>query len=423
MLFAPSTVVASLYGPLAGSQSRVLTIGVLVLGSLLLAAGFVTLGYSVLAARRRRRREPMRAALRGELLDRLYGRDEPAWDAWVTGLSAAERDELESVLDVYLRELDGRDAEKLAGLGRALGINERARREIAAGDYWDRSHALVWLALLRDAPDRDLLRAHCTETARERAAAARVLYAAGTDDCATTGVDLLLRDDPDPFSVFGVDTLYRVTEDDPSPFFERAAADFATWPPALQRQALLVVRHLTTVVGGADLSWVVAALSSADPSVRTAAWRALGAYGWNRRLRDAIDLDAIPDEPAPAVRADAYRALGVWGDATALGAIEAAGTVDPDPRAQVAAAETLVAQRGPDAVPAPSDPSQHSAGVAGDQSTDAVADPSAPDPETPAPAVPPFDVARGWAAEHARFDRLARDISRDRERLYDEVRG
>lgn len=249
-----------------------------------------------------------------------------------------------------------------------------------------------------------------------------MLYAAGTDDCATTGVDLLLRDDPDPFSVFGVDTLYRVAEGDPSPFFERAAADFPTWEPALQRQALLVVRHLTTVVGGADFSWVVSALSSAESSVRAAAWRALGAYGWNRRLRDAIDLDAIPDEPVPAVRADAYRALGVWGDETALTAIEAAGTVDPDARAQIAAAETLVAQRGPDAIPAAGELSRATEGAA-DARTLVDADSPAPGAETSAPAVPPFDVAWGWAAEHARFDRLARDISRDRERLYDEVRG
>jgi hypothetical protein len=364
----------------------------------------------------------MRAALRGELLDRLHGRDEPGWDAWVAGLSAAERDELESVLDVYLRELDGRDAEQLAGLGRALGIDERSRRHIADGGYWDRSHALVWLALLRDAPDRGLLRAHCTETPRERAAAARVLDAAGADDCATTGVDILLRDDPGPFSVFGVDTLYRVAEGDPSPFFERAAADFAAWPPALQRQVLLVVRHLTTVVGGADLSWVVGALSSPDRNVRAAAWRALGAYGWNRRLRDAVDLDLIPDEPAPAVRADAYRALGVWGDAAALAAIDAAGPVDPDALAQVAAAETLVAQRGPDAAPEASEPPRP-VDRAADARPRPGAEPTAPDAETSAPAVPPFEIAWDWAAEHSRFDRLARDISEDRERLYDEVRG
>nr|WP_241431553.1 HEAT repeat domain-containing protein [Halorubrum distributum] len=422
MPLAFQTAAASVYVPATDAQSRALALAVVVLGSLLVAAAVITLGYSAFAARRRRRREPMRAELRSELLDRLYGRGDPAWDEWVAGRSAAERDELESVLDVYLRELDGRDAATLAGLGRALGLAERSRRHVAEGDYWARSHALVWLALLRDAPDRDLLRAHCTETPRERAAAARVLYAAGTDDCATTGVDLLLRDDPVPFSVFGVDTLYRVAERDPGPFFDRAAADFATWPPALQRQVLLVVRHLTTVVGGADLSWVVAALSSPDSSVRAAAWRALGAYGWNRRLRDAVDLEAIPDEPAPAVRADAYRALGVWGDAPALAAVEAAGTVDPDTRAQVTAAETLVAQRGPGAVPATSD-SPGSADRAADATAGPADETTAAAPAAPAREAAPFDVAWAWAAEHARFDRLARDISQDRERLYDEVRG
>lgn len=421
--FAASTTTTPAYGPVVGPQPRVLALGVVVLGSLLAAAAAMTLGYSLLSARRRRRRDPMRAALRGELLDRLYGRDEPAWNEWVAGLSAAERDELESVLDAYLRQLGGRDAAELAELGAALGIPERARREIADGGYWSRIHALVWLALLRDAPDRDLLRAQCSETPRERAAAARVLYAAKTDDCATTGVDLLLRDDPESFSVFGVDTLYRVAERDPSPFFDRAAADFEAWPPALQRQVLLVVRYLTTVVGGADLSWVVAALSSPDATVRAAAWRALGAYGWNRRLRDAVDLNAISDEPTPAVRADAYRALGVWGDPEAVAAIEAAGTADPDTRARVVAAETLVAQRPPDEPLASSDPPQFVSSAKTE--TAPATDPSAlaDDANAADDDAAPFDTAWAWAIEHTRFDRLARDISRDRERLYDEVRG
>ncbi|EMA63047.1 HEAT repeat domain-containing protein [Halorubrum lipolyticum] len=408
-----------------------LTLAVVVLASLLAAVVIVTVGYSVRAARRRRRRVPARAGLRSELLDRLYGRDEPAWDEWVAGLSALERDELESLLDVYLRELEGRDAAELAGLGTALGIDERARREIAEGDYWDRIHALVWLALLRDPPDRGLLEARCTDTPRERAAAARVLHAAATDDCATTGVDLLLRDNPSAFSVFGVDTLYRVAERDPTPFFERAAADFNDWEPALQRQALLVVRHLTTVVGDADLSWVVGALSSPDPRVRSAAWRALGAYGWNRRLRGVVDPEAIPDDPDPTVRASAYRALGVWGDADAIGAIEAAATAEPDARARIAAAETLVSHRGPDA-PVPGRSASlvdEDSRPTADATSPAGATPPADGSALPADATPPadepapFEVAWAWATEHARFDRLARDISAERERLREEVRG
>lgn len=392
---------------------RVLAVGVVALGSLLVAAATVTLGYSVRAARRRRRREPMRATLRGELLDRLYCRDGPDWAGWVAGLSGAERDELESLLDVYLRELEGRDAAALADLAAALGIDERSRREIADGGYWDRIHALVWLALLRDPPDRDLLEARCTDTPRERAAAARVLYAARTDDCATAGVDLLLRDEPASFSVFGVDTLYRVAERDPTPFFERAAAEFEGWEPALQRQVLLVVRHLTSVVGDADLSWVVGALSNPDPRVRAAAWRALGAYGWSPRLRAAVDLDTVPGEPDPAVRASAYRALGVWGDADATASIRAAGARDPDARAQVAAAETLVSVRGASALGSETPPSPADGdGDIADEDGDVAATDGVPD----------FGIAWRWATEHARFDRLARDISRDRERLREEVR-
>jgi len=383
-----------------------LTAAVVVLAASLAAVVIVTLGYSLRAARRRRRRTPIRADLRSELLDRLYGRDEPAWDEWVATLSTTERDELESLLDVYLRELRGRDADSLAELGVALGIDERARRDIADGGYWERIHALVWLALLRDAPDRSLLETHCRETPRERAAAARVLYAAETTDLATTGIELLLEAEPRSFSVFGIDTLYRVSETDPAPLFERAAADFETWEPALQQQVLLVTRHLHTVVGGADLSWVIGALSNPEPRVRSAAWRALDAYGWNRGLRGDIGAggDRIADEPAPSVRASAYRALGAWGDTEAVTALRAAAGSEPDDRARVALARALFPHWDPDG-PAP----------------------GRWDPDGPAPgrenavgsdgdAVDPFDAAWRWTSEHARFDRLARDISGARTR-------
>ena len=394
----------------AAIPPAVLGIAVVVLASLLVAVVIVTVGYSLRAARRRRHRTPIRADLRTELLDRLYGREEPGWRELVASLSAAERDELESLLDVYLRQLDGRDADRLADLGIALGIDERARRDVAEGDYWDRIHALVWLALLRDAPDRSLLETHCRGTSRERAAAARVLYAATAPDLATTGIDLLLGDEPQSFSVFGIDTLYRVSESDPAPLFERAAADFETWEPALQQQVLLVTRHLHTVVGGADLSWVVGALSAPEPRVRAAAWRALDAYGWNSGLRTDIGLradvggDPVADEPVPSVRASAYRTLGEWGDADAVTALRTAAETEPDDRARVALAEALFPHRNPnDGVPT---------------HRDADEPPGAVHPDEPAGAfdaddsVVPFDVAWRWTSEHARFDGLARDISR-----------
>jgi len=361
--------------------SEVLAAAATVLVSALVAVVIVTVGYSLRTARTTRRRTATRETVRGELLDRQYGRDDPAWESWVESLSARERDEVESVLAVYLRELEGRDARRLAGLGEALGIDERSRRDIANGDYWDRLHALTWLALLRDPPDRELLETHCRGTPRERAAAARVLYASDAPDLATTGVNLLLDEDPAAFSVFGIDTLYRVAEGDPAPFFERAAADFDDWDPALQQQVLLATRHLHTVVGSADLSWAVRALSSPQERVRASAWGALDAYGWNPRVRSGIDLDVVGEEPSPIVRANAYRLLGTWGDPDALGALRGAAGAEPDARARVAATDALLAHRRPGSEP---------------------------------PVPDGLDAAWRWASEHARFDRIARDVSGSR---------
>lgn len=360
---------------------EVLSAAAVVLVSALVAVVVVTLGYSLRAARTARRRTERRAQLRAELLDRQYGRDDPEWGSWVESLSAAERTELESLLAVYLRELDGRDARRLAELGSALGIDERSRRDIATGDYWDRLHALTWLALLRDPPDRDLLADNCLGSPRERAAAARVLYAGNAPDLATTGVDLLLGDEPAAFSVFGIDTLYRVAESDPSPLLARAAADFDDWEPALQQQVLLATRHLHTVVGDLDLSWVVGALNNPEERVRVSAWRALESYGWNPQVRAQVDLSAAAADPSPVVRANAYRLLGAWGDGDALATLRAAAGAEPDGRTQVAAADALLTHRRPG---------------------------------TESPVPEGLDEAWQWAGKHAEFDAVARELTTDR---------
>ncbi len=354
-----------------------LLVGAVIIGSALIAVASLTIGVSLWEAWRRRRQEALRTELAGELLERLFGRDDPEWEQWVGSLSARQRRELEPVLDSYLRSLDGSDRIKLAGIGPALGINNRSRRHLQAGSYWHRLHALTWLTLLRDPPDRDLLRTHSTHTPSERATAARILYASETPDCSTTGTDLLLADNPSAFSVFGVDTLYRVSEGNPSPLFERAAADYDEWSPALEQQVLLVTRHLNTVVGSADLSWIVQSLSSPTERVRVAAYRALDAYGWNSDIRTQVNVRAISEDPSPAVRASAYRMLGAWGDRAAISELRLAAAVESDPRARVVAVEALY-------------PHDH---------------------HTLADVQPELAAAWTWAAEHARFDALARDIS------------
>ncbi len=349
-----------------------------VIVSLLLSVLLLTVGYSLFRAHKRRRREALRGDLRGGLLDRLYGPDDPAWEAWVDTLSARERSVLEELLEEYLRELDGADVRRLAGLGVALGIGDRARRRLESGDPYARLDALTWLALLRDAPDVATLQAHCTATPRERAAATRTLYVSERENVASVGVDLLLGDSPGAFSVFGIDTLYRVAETDPGPLFARAAADYDDWDPVLQAQVLLVCRELNTVVGDADLSWVLDLTASPAERTRIEAIRTLGGFGWRQPLRERVDLDALTSDPSPAVRASAYRTLGEWGDEAATDALLEAAAEEPDERARVVAARALVGRDDDAAVPAS------------------------------------LSAAWSWAAENAAFDRLARDVSSSR---------
>lgn len=356
-------------------------LGGIVLVSLLMTIAVLTLGRSIQRYRQFNRRESIRGDLRDELLGRLYGSDEPDWDQWITAFTPLERSVVESLLDEYLRELDGRDAAKLVELGIALGIPERARDDIETGDLYEGLHGLTWLALLQSPPELSFLETHCTGTPRERAAAARVLYVCDHPDIESVGVDLLLREADGAYSVFGIDTLYRVTQTDPSHLFDRAATEYTTWEPALQQQVLLVTHQLQTVVGSADLSWVVDLFSSSDERTRIEAVKALSGYGWRDSLRDQMDLDAICSDESPKVRASAYHLLSTWGDEEAIATLQSAAAQETNTRAQVAAAEALIRHR-----------ERHSVTI----------------PES-------LEVAWKWAEANATFDSVAKDISHSRQ--------
>lgn len=355
----------------------VVSIMAIVLIGLLISVILLTMGRSIQQYWHRKRTNAVRDELRTGLLERLYDTGDPGWDDWVETLSERECIVLESLLETFLRELDGDDAELLGDLGSALGINDRARMKLKKGDEYERLNALTWLALLKDPPDGELLEKYCTGTPRERAAAARVLYVSDHPAIASLGVDLMLRDLDGAFSVFGIDTLYRVAEADPSPLFRRAAADYEDWNPALQQQVLLVTRHVQTVVGSADLSWVVDLLSSPEERTRIEAARTLGGYGWRDSLRDTVAIEAISSDPSPKVRANVYRMLAEWGDSEALTTLEAAAAAEEDDRARVTAAESLIRHRDP-----------HTVTVA----------------ET-------LKKAWEWAAANAAIDELIRDVS------------
>ncbi|MFB6361334.1 MAG: HEAT repeat domain-containing protein [Halobacteriales archaeon] len=343
-LFLQSLKVAQIGGSLApvGTQKSLAFMVGAVLAGLLGVTVSLTVGRSLQRARRRRRRDAVRGDLRSGLLERLYASDAPDWERWVEPLGGLERDVLESLLEEYLRELDGSDAAELAALGGALGIDERARRTLATGGMYERLEALTWLALLRDPPDLKVLQRQCTGNQRERAAAARVLHASDHPELASTGVALMLADRTEGFSVFGIDTLYRVAEADPTPFLDRAADAATGWDYALQAQALLITRQVSTVTGGAELDWVLELLSSPAERTRVEATKALGGYGWKRSLRDRIELDELYGDPSPLVRASTYGMLGDWGDEIAVRSLERAARAEPDQRARVRAAESLL---------------------------------------------------------------------------------
>lgn len=328
-----------------GVPRRAVLIAALVLVVLLSIEFVLTTGYSVVRYFQRKREDRIKEPLREELLTRLYRPSDPEWDHWVNSLSKHERSVLESLLDDYLRELQGDDAEQLAGLGTALGITAQAHRDLKQGSYNDRLHALTWLALLQDAPSIEVLKQHCMETPRERAAAVRVLDECDYPEIETVGVDLLLSDDPDPFSVFGVDTLYRAAETDPSHLFNRAAEDFTTWEPQLQQQVLLACRHLRTLLGDANVFWLAEALDSPAERTRVEAAKTLGGFDWHPTLLKSIDLQTLASDDSPLVRAGAYQMFGEWGDESAIDLLRFAGMTDDNDRARVAAARALVEHR------------------------------------------------------------------------------
>lgn len=355
-------------------QAVVIAAGVLAV--LLTIEILLTLGYSVVKSNRQKRQTPIRESLRDELLTRLYRPAAPEWEQWVESLSEEQRAVLEALLDEYLRELDGADATQLAALGEALGITQRAHRHLKHGSYTDRLQALTWLALLQDAPAIEVLKEHCTGTPKERAAAVRVLHESGHPEIGRIGIDLLLSDNPNPFSIFGVDTLYRAAEKDPSHLFERAAADFVDWEPQLQQQVLLSCRYLRTLVGDAELSWLVEALNSPAERTRAEALKTLGGFGWHPTLLEGIDLQSLVNDSSPLVRTSAYQMFGEWGDETAIDLLRFAGMADPNARARVAAARALIAYDGEYDF-----------------------------------SIPDQLAAWSWAAEQASYDAVVRDIS------------
>ena len=325
------------------SLTVVLVVVALVIGLALAVMFWLTVGLSIYRSVGTTRRERVQDDLQRQLLDGTFD-PEFDWNEWVAELSSVERRVVESLLDEYLRELDGENVERLRELGDALGIPARSQRRLERGGEYERLYALTWLTLL-ERPDR--LHAADVEprTPRERAAIARLRHESGDFDSPTAGIALLLEDSRSQFTVFGQDTLYRIGTEAPDALLDAAERNSQSWSQPLLVQVLVVCQHLTAGVTTADLSWLTAALEADNEAVREAAALALGNVGWRPDIRNELFLDRHVGDPSPRVRGAVYRMLARWGDEQALDTLAGALEREPDARARLTGTDALVGRR------------------------------------------------------------------------------
>jgi len=347
----------------------------LVVGLSIAVSFYLTVSLSVYRSVKRTRRDRIRPDLRSGLLDHLFA-EEPDWEGWVASLTTVEREVVESLLDEYLRELDGQEAETLRGLGEALGIPERAAERLSHRDVYTRLDALTWLTLLEH-PEPVRESSFEPKTPRERAAAVSLLEASGQLPDVATGVSMLLDGTDEQFTVFGQDTLYRIARNDPRPLLQTASDEYDAWPEPLLAQVLAVCAHLETSVREGELKWLTAALETENEAIRAAAADALGSFGWRASLRDQVFLERATADPSPRVRAAVYQMLAAWGDREAISILLFALIEEENPRALTLGTTALVGRR--DRI------DTDAAAVLGD--------------------------AWAWSAEHAAYDRRARERS------------
>lgn len=312
----------------------------LVLGLAIAVMFWLTVGWSVYRSVQDNRRQQVRDELQDKLLDGMF-EQETDWQPWVSSLSGVDREVVESLLDKYLRELDGQDTESLRELGNEMQIPSRSQRQLRKREQYTRLSALTWLTLLQEPESL-----HATDfepqTPRERAGVARLRYESDDLDTPAEGISILLDDATNQFTVFGQDTLYRIAIDDPEALFKTARENYEGWSESLLVQVLIVSEHVGQNVMTEDMSWVTAMLEHEQEAVRGAAVGALKSIGWRNDLRDDLFLDRLLADPSLQVRSAVYEMLAEWGDDKALEKLTAALETEQNQRARLTGTNALV---------------------------------------------------------------------------------
>lgn len=326
---------ASLVGLVSGDLlgiDIVVTIAIIVF-ALLVSTFTLTMGLSVVGHRRDTEQAAVVAEVRDGLLERL-SRDRPGWEEWVDTLDEPREEVLLDHLETYLDMLVGRDHERLLELAETLNLYERARLSIETGDTFDRCRALRWLDIMDMSIDPGWLLPRISTARIEREAAAPVLRR--HPDGHQLALSLLLEGEY--LTGHGMETLYQLIADDPTPTVEHLHEIEST---ELLSQVLLVLAARPSSDEEPPIEPLTELFEHADERIRARTCLVLGTFAWHEDLKESIDIDTLLGD-SPEVRIATYRMLARWRDETARHHLRTALDEETDRRAKIVLVRSLL---------------------------------------------------------------------------------
>jgi hypothetical protein len=302
----------------------------------------VTLLTSVRAKRAKERRTGARRRVRGELFERQQ-RENPEWEAWIAGLDAVECDQLERVLDQFLRTVTGAQRELFLLLARELEMGATADATLDTRAVVPRLRALARLSLLEYPVTDERLVETCLDDQRTREAAARLLLERSDDfrRPEALGTVFLVWNGQNSLTARGLETLYQLNNGRPVALLSQSYWGNGAWTPRVLAQTCSVLGECQTTSRSNWFEWAFPLFEHDRARVRVGAIRAFRQVDWREDLRERIPFRALITDDDSRVRRATYRALTYWGDEHARELLEWAVIDEDDPRAQLVAVRGL----------------------------------------------------------------------------------
>lgn len=302
----------------------------------------VSIGISLVRYRHDYHQQEARKRVRGELFERQE-QDDPEYEKWLSQLSSTEREQLESIVERYLRTVDGSQREQYEKLAAQLGMGKNADKTLDQRAVVPRLRSLALLSLLNYPISRKRLLDTCLDTRRTRQAAARLVWERRADfeHARITGTTILLFHRQQALTAYGLETLHKLNDGDPTPILIRANREATNWSPPLLVQICQVLEHCRTVVQPERFEWLFPLFNHDEPMVRAAAIGVFRRHGWRKEIRSEIPFRALVTDEDSRVRHRTYEVLAYWGDDQARQLLEWAVVDEEDSRCQLTAVRAL----------------------------------------------------------------------------------